>query len=47
MHILVLELCEKGELFDVLYGRGPVNPIVCKEYFRQLMSGVKFCHGTF
>ncbi|CAM9414191.1 unnamed protein product, partial [Scytosiphon promiscuus] len=44
VHILVLELCEKGELFDVLYQGGPVEPIVSKEYFRQLMSGVKFCH---
>ena len=46
-HILVLELCEKGELFDLLYRGGPVPDVVCKEYFRQLMSGVKFCHGVF
>lgn len=48
-HILILELCEKGELFDVLMfdEDDPVSPVVCKEYFRQLMRGIKFCHGTF
>ena len=43
--MLVLELCERGELFDLLYKGGPVSPVVCQEYFRQLMSGIKFCHG--
>ncbi|CAN0025712.1 unnamed protein product [Ectocarpus sp. 12 AP-2014] len=43
-HILVLEPCEKGELFDLLYRGGPVPAVVCKEYFRQLMSGIKFIH---
>eukprot|EP00903_Cladosiphon_okamuranus_P015453 g14271.t2 len=43
---LVLELCEKGELFDLLLldEEGPIPAVVCKEYFRQLMSGIKFCH---
>lgn len=43
----MLELCEKGELFDLLYRGGPVPAVVCKEYFRQLMSGIKFCHGMY
>ncbi|CAN0038767.1 unnamed protein product [Pylaiella littoralis] len=44
--ILVLEFCERGELFALLSNprRGPVPPVVCKEYFRQLMDGIKFCH---
>ena len=46
-HVLVLELCEKGELFDLLYRGGPVPAVVCKEFFRQLMIGVKFLHGMY
>lgn len=45
-NILVLELCERGELFDLLSRGGPVPPEVCKEYFRQLMDGIKYCHGA-
>lgn len=41
----MLDLCEKGELFDHLYRGGPVPEFVCKEYFRQLMTGIKYCHG--
>ncbi|CAM9478377.1 unnamed protein product [Ectocarpus sp. 8 AP-2014] len=44
--ILVLELCEKGELFELLSQPGGFPPVVCKEYFRQLMCGIKFCHDN-
>ena len=43
--MLVLELCEKGELFDLLYKGGLVPYDICKEYFRQLMVGIHYCHG--
>ena len=44
-HVLVLELCEKGELFDLLHRGGLFPYEVCKEYFRQLMVGISYCHG--
>lgn len=44
-HILVLELCERGELCNLLLKETPLPPAVCQEYFRQLMSGIEYCHG--
>jgi len=44
-HILVLELCERGELCNLLLKGSPLPPVVCQEYFRQLMSGIEYCHG--
>lgn len=45
VYVLVLELCEKGELFDLLHKGGLVPYNVCREYFRQLMVGIDYCHG--
>ncbi|CCI42330.1 unnamed protein product [Albugo candida] len=41
---LVLELAYGGELFDRIKGDQGVEELIARRYFRQLLSGVLFCH---
>lgn len=40
-----MELCENGELFELLAKVGPVDDAVCKVYFHQLILGIHYLHG--
>ncbi|TDH72766.1 hypothetical protein CCR75_002535 [Bremia lactucae] len=41
---LVLELAYGGELFDRIRGDTGVDETVARTYFKQLLSGVRYCH---
>lgn len=41
---LVLELASGGELFDRIKDNRGVEEPMAREYFKQLLSGVKYCH---
>merc|ERR1719492_669669 len=42
--VLVMELCEGGNLFDVLYFTDGFSKEICRTYFQQLMSAVSHMH---
>ena len=41
---LVLELVTGGELFDVIVAKGRLEEDEARRYFRQLVSGLSYCH---
>ena len=41
---LVLELVTGGELFDVIVQKGRLEEDEARRYFRQLVSGLSYCH---
>ena len=41
---MVLELVTGGELFDLVIKRGRLEEAEARRYFRQLVSGVEYCH---
>jgi len=43
-YCMALELCEGGELFDILYYTGQFNEKLARTFFQQICSGVKACH---
>jgi len=43
--LIVLELAAGGELFDFLSFTGCFDEQIARTYFRQLISGLKDCHG--
>lgn len=43
---LVLELVAGGELFDYIVARGRVKEKEAKKFFRQIISGVEYCHAN-
>jgi len=40
----VLELCDGGELFDILYYTGQFSEKLARTFFRQIISALKACH---
>eukprot|EP00163_Fabomonas_tropica_P010413 TRINITY_DN2053_c0_g1_i3.p1 TRINITY_DN2053_c0_g1~~TRINITY_DN2053_c0_g1_i3.p1 ORF type:complete len:664 (-),score=124.87 TRINITY_DN2053_c0_g1_i3:442-2433(-) len=42
---LVLEHVEGGELFDYLVGKGRLTPNEALGFFRQILSGLVYCHN--
>jgi len=42
---IVLELVTGGELFDKIVSEGRFNEDTARFYFRQLVSGVEYCHS--
>lgn len=42
---IVLELITGGELFDKIVSEGKFNEETARFYFRQLVTGVKYCHN--
>ena len=36
-HLLVIELCEGGELFDVVASSGGLSEELARDYFRQIL----------
>jgi len=45
-YCMVLELCDGGELFDILYYTGQFSEKLARTFFRQIMSAVKACHDA-
>ena len=43
---LVLELCENGELFDVLFQTGQFEEKLARAFFHQTISGLEACHNS-
>jgi len=43
---IVLELVSGGELFDKIVRQRRFSEVAARAYFRQLMRGVKYCHGV-
>lgn len=43
-HLMVLELCQGGTLFDVLYYTGRFTEPLARTLFKQVLSGVEACH---
>lgn len=43
-YAMALELCEGGELFDLLYYTGKFEEKLARGFFREIISGVKACH---
>lgn len=41
---LLLEYVEGGELFDYLVNKGKLHPLEALSYFKQIISGVDYCH---
>jgi len=44
--LLVLEYCQGGELFDLLYYAERLDEITARTYFRQLMLGLREIHSA-
>lgn len=42
---IVLELITGGELFDKIVAEGRFDENTARFYFRQLIKGLKYCHG--
>lgn len=43
-YCMVLELCEGGELFDLLYYTGKFDEKLARTFFQQMVSGLEACH---
>lgn len=43
-HMLVIELCEQGELFSQV-AQGAMSEPVARDYFVQIIDAVDYCHG--
>lgn len=41
---VVMEYVGGGELFDLIYRKGRVPEAETRNYFRQLITGVEYCH---
>jgi len=44
-YCMVLELCDGGELFDILYYTGQFSEKLARTFFRQVISAVQSCHA--
>lgn len=44
--LLVMELCNGGELFDILFYTSKFQEIVARSYFKQLMDGLAAIHAA-
>lgn len=42
----MLELVAGGELFDYIVARGRVKEKEARKFFRQIISGVEYCHAN-
>lgn len=42
---MVLELCDNGELFDLVYHGEALDEKVCRTFFRQIVDGLGALHG--
>lgn len=40
-----MELCTNGSLLDFLTTAGTISEKLSKEYFRQLIAAIEYCHG--
>lgn len=43
--LIVIEFAAGGELFEYLAATGPFDENTARNYFKQLMKGVKYCHS--
>ena len=43
-YMLVIELCEQGELFNEV-ARGALSESTARDYFVQIIDAVEYCHG--
>ena len=43
-HYIVMEYCEKGELFDYIVNKERLNPAEASLFFYQLINGVEYIH---
>jgi len=43
-YYIIMEYCEKGELFDYIVGKGRLDPIESAVFFYQLINGVEYIH---
>lgn len=43
---LVLEYIDGGELFDYILDKGKLSEAEAAGFFRQIISGLKYCHGN-
>lgn len=46
VNYLLMELCEKGSLFDFIFKNGPMDERLCRFYFKQLVDAVEACHNA-
>lgn len=46
VNYLLMEVCEKGSLFDFIFKNGPMDERLCRFYFRQLLDAVEACHNA-
>ena len=44
VNYIALEICEAGELFDLIAHGGAFSENVARHYFKQFMNGLKYCH---
>jgi len=45
-HYMVLELARGGELLDYVVARGRLKEKEARKFFRQIISGVEYCHSN-
>jgi len=43
---LALELCEKGELFDILFSTGQFEEKIARAFFHQALEGLEAIHSA-
>ena len=41
---IALEICEGGELFDLIAHGGAFSEKVARHFFKQIVEGLKYCH---
>lgn len=46
VNYMLMEVCEKGSLFDFIFKNGPMDERLCRFYFRQLVDAVEACHNA-
>ena len=46
VNYLLMEVCEKGSLFDFIFKNGPMDERLCRFYFKQLVDAVDACHSV-
>ena len=46
VNYILLELCEKGSLFDFIMKNGFMDETLCRFYFRQILEAVEACHAS-
>lgn len=45
-YYIIMDFCEKGELFDIIMSQGPFNEKQTAYIIYQLLSAVHFCHSS-